>query len=81
MVQTTRAQRVKLKELWEQADTNPAKAEFIRSYPFKPDSTLLPKGKGSYREFRKSVMPGFGYIGIMWNGMYIGIETDGYTHS
>ena len=60
MVQTTRAQRVKLKELWEQDES---------------------KGKGSYREFRKSVTPGFGYIGIMWNGMYIGIETDGYTHS
>ena len=36
---------------------------------------------GSYREFRTSVMPGFGYIGVMWNGMYIGIEADGYTHS
>ena len=36
---------------------------------------------GSYREFRKSVMPGFGYIGVEWCGMFIGIEKDGYAHS
>ena len=35
----------------------------------------------TYREFRKSVTPGFGWIGVEWAGMYLGIEPDGYTHS
>lgn len=35
----------------------------------------------SYREFRKTVLPGMGWVGIHWAGMYLGIEADGYTHS
>lgn len=37
----------------------------------------------SYKEFRKTVIPGFmnEYIMIPWAGMWIGIEKDGYTHS
>jgi len=37
--------------------------------------------KIGYRTFRKQVIPGFGYVGIEWNGMFLGIEPDGYTHS
>ena len=39
------------------------------------------KAPKSYRELRKRVMPGFGYIGVEWCGMFIGIEKDGYAHS
>ena len=36
-----------------------------------------------YRRFRKTVRPFFGDTCIMvpWAGMWLGIETDGYTHS
>jgi hypothetical protein len=36
-----------------------------------------------YRRFRKTVQPFFGDTCIMvpWAGMWLGIETDGYTHS
>ena len=35
----------------------------------------------TYRQFRRRVLPAWGYIGIAWCGMYIGIEPDGYGHS
>ena len=37
-------------------------------------------GHTSYLSFRRSIMPGI-YIGILWCGMFIGIERDGHTHS
>ena len=43
-----------------------------------------PNGAQSYREFRNRIEPGFGdnsYVGLMWCGMFIGIERDGHTHS
>ena len=44
-----------------------------------------PDGSKTYREFRAKVQPGgFGsdtYIMIQWCGMWLGIESDGYTHS
>lgn len=41
-------------------------------------------GAASYREFRKRVFPLLGDPScamIPWLGMYIGIESDGHTHS
>ena len=40
-------------------------------------------GAKSYRAFRARVgrFIGLGCICVPWCGMYIGIETDGYTHS
>jgi hypothetical protein len=37
----------------------------------------------SYRAFRKTVQPcvGMDCVMVQWSGMYLGIETDGYTHS
>lgn len=38
----------------------------------------------TYRQFRKKVQPMFcgdGGVMIHWCGMWLGIETDGYTHS
>lgn len=35
----------------------------------------------TYREFRRTVSPGLGYIMVPWAGMWLGIEPDGYTHS
>jgi hypothetical protein len=41
-------------------------------------------GVASYRRFRNLVQPTFGCDGaivVLWNGMWLCIETDGYTHS
>ena len=37
----------------------------------------------SFLAFRRRVMPGIGgdYVGILWCGMYVGIELDGHTHT
>lgn len=35
----------------------------------------------TYREFRKSVVHSFGCLMLPWCGMWLGIESDGYTHS
>lgn len=35
----------------------------------------------SYLSFRRTVRPAFGCIMVPWQGMWLGIETDGYTHS
>jgi len=46
-----------------------------RKYDQNPDDAK------SYREFRRRVRPSMGYIMLPWCGMWLGIETDGYTHS
>jgi hypothetical protein len=43
-----------------------------------------PDGSANYREFRKRVVPEMfsdGCVLIQWCGMWLGIETDGYSHS
>jgi len=35
----------------------------------------------TYRQFRKTVQPGYGCAMVPWAGMWLGIEKDGYTHS
>ena len=37
----------------------------------------------SFLAFRRRVMPGIGgdYVGVVWCGMYVGIELDGHTHT
>ena len=37
----------------------------------------------SYRQFRKSIVPGIGgnFFMVQWSVMWLGIEDDGYTHS
>lgn len=35
----------------------------------------------TYREFRKTVVQGFDCLMVKWCGMWLGIESDGYTHS
>jgi len=39
-------------------------------------------GFASYRAFRRTVKQYFGgYAGVVWSGIFIGIEKDGYRHS
>lgn len=35
----------------------------------------------TYRQFRKLAHVSFGALMVPWCGMWLGIETDGYTHS
>lgn len=35
----------------------------------------------TYRQFRKLAHVSFGCVMVPWCGMWLGIETDGYTHS
>ena len=35
----------------------------------------------TYREFRQTVEQGFDCLMVRWSGMWLGIESDGYTHS
>lgn len=72
MVRTTRAQRVALKRVYDRCTLY--HVETVNHVPLKCVT--------SYRQFRKQVVQ-FDYdaIGIQWMGMWLGIETDGYTHS
>jgi hypothetical protein len=75
MVKTTRARRVALKELYN-CD--------LENYIAKLRKGKRPPSPLTYRQLRKSITPLFGGRGCvmvpLW-GMWIGIETDGYTHS
>ncbi len=35
----------------------------------------------TYRQFRATVQAGFDCVMVQWSGMWLGIESDGYTHS
>jgi len=35
----------------------------------------------TYLQFRRTVQHGFDCVMVQWCGMWLGIETDGYTHS
>lgn len=35
----------------------------------------------TYRQFRKLAIASFGCVMVPWCGMWLGIESDGYTHS
>lgn len=38
-------------------------------------------GSANYLQFRRRVQHGYDCIMLQWCGMWLGIETDGYTHS
>lgn len=35
----------------------------------------------TYLQFRRTVQQGWDCIMVKWSGMWLGIESDGYTHS
>lgn len=46
------------------------------------DSRQAMSGKPlTYRQFRRTAVNGFDCLMVPWCGMWLGIETDGYTHS
>ena len=77
MVRTTKAQRAALKRVYDRGPILPYLTEQERDAGI----TAVPI---TYRQFRRGVCPLFGGDGcimIQWCGMWLGIETDGYTHS
>ena len=44
-------------------------------------SRRIPKTLNGYRAFRRTVCSGYDCAMVPWAGMWLGIETDGYTHS
>jgi len=73
----TKEQRIALKRVYDrQPIENPAVAVDTYSYMY-PDSTRYL----SYRQFRRTVQQGYDCIMVPWCNMWLGIETDGYTHS
>jgi len=75
MVKTTKAQRKALFRVFQR--DNPE-----WSLPYARGALLRSR---KYRTFRKTVngyyWDGSGCIMLPWRGMWLGIETDGYTHS
>ena len=69
MITLTRAQRVALKTVFDDRPTD---------QPLRPRNYFTNQ---TYREFRRTVTPGPGCVMIPWQGMWLGIEPDGYTHS
>jgi hypothetical protein len=72
MTRTTRPQREALKRVYDRAPVYATREDATKRSPL------------TYRQFRKQAQPTFGMddaIVIRWAGMWLAIETDGYTHS
>ena len=66
MIKTTREQRETLKRKWVEQNRGLSRNN---------------RALWTYREFRRSVQPGWGCIMVYWCHMWLGIEPDGYAHT
>lgn len=70
----TRPQRLALYDVYTRGPLTRGRGTFLRTPdPSEPALT--------YRQFRRAVYPGWDCIMLPWQGMWLGIEPDGYTHS
>lgn len=69
MIMTTKDQRKAIARVFSRRDPMPEHSSNRREWFQR------------YREFRKTAQGGPGCIMIQWCGMWLGIESDGYTHS
>ena len=79
MIKTTRAQREALFRVFQRDFPN-----WVTPYKRKQNGGMIIRVPSiQYRKFRNRVQPFFGgdCIMIEFAGMWLGIETDGYTHS
>jgi hypothetical protein len=82
MQKITRAQRVALKRIYDR-DT----CYSVAMRGFYPASVTCNMQYAdcfvplTYRQFRKRVTHSFDCLMLHWCGMWLGIESDGYTHS
>ena len=80
MIHLTRPQRESLKNVYLRGLLT-ARGDMLVTYDYQVDWPNLPI---CYREFRTHVHPlfsGGGCVLLPWQGMWLGIEPDGYTHS
>lgn len=80
MIKLTRAQRVALKRVY---DRMPIYAQTLDRTTCDTAYAAL-RTPLTYREFRRRVLPTFkcdDCVMVHWANMWLGIETDGYTHS
>jgi len=73
MIKTTRLQREALREIYNR-EPLVSTQRGLRS----PGAEEQPL---TYRQFRREVHQGWSCILLHWQGMWLGIEKDGYTHS
>ncbi len=75
---TTRQQREALKHVY---DRGPVYGPNNNSDGLSHDGSVTKYQRNSYLEFRRTVQYYDDCIMIPWYGMWLGIESDGYTHS
>lgn len=73
MINTTKAQRAALKAVY---DRGPL--VYTADMLVTPSCGQAPL---TYKQFRAYVKPSFDCLMVPWQGMWLGIEPDGYTHS
>jgi hypothetical protein len=81
MIRTTRAQREALFRVFQRDFPNWVSPGKRRSHV---TNEIVPVDTIQWRKFRAKAHPcfdGSGCIMLPWAGMWLGIETDGYTHS
>lgn len=81
----TQQQRKALKVVYDRQPlysyiTGPLETVF-EIYPLSTKQRHEGQAPATYRHFRHTVRHGSGCIMVPWCGMWLGIETDGYTHS
>ena len=76
----TREQRQALKQVYDRGPLVLDQDKWLRS-PMVNEGYYLGRYPLTYRQFRRQVRLGFGCIMLHWQGMWLGIEPDGYTHS
>ena len=83
MLTITRAQRLALKEIYDRGPLVLDPETKMFRTPRQGEGYYLGFHPVSYREFRRRVRPMFfdSCILIPWQGMWLGIELNGHTHS
>lgn len=82
MVKTTKAQRKALFRVFQR--DFPSWETPYRRHRSGMELGIIRVPSTQYRRFRKTVQPyfdGSGCVMVPWHGMWLGVETDGYTHS
>jgi hypothetical protein len=81
-MKTTRKQREAIKRVYDRCRISIRMVD-ADGYGYRPEAARSFPGerKASYRDFRKIIQTGHDCLMVKWCGMWLGIESDGYTHS
>ena len=81
----TKQQRTALKRVYDRQPLyrhiTGALSDAFEKYPLSTTPQCEDQNPATYRQFRRTVQHGYDCIMVNWCGMWLGIETDGYTHS